>query len=929
MAPRAIAIVTAVALVALAARAHADQHLIRRLDSRDGVDVPWSSSLAQDARGFLWIGTPGGLLRYDGHDAQPWARAAIHLRVGAIRAAPDGSIYAIDARHVLWHVSGDVADAVPGASDVTDAQAIDGGALWVAAGGAIHVRDARGGWTMPYPELRGVTHLRRGASGAMWATSDRDIWRIDARGAARLGDGDGIVDLVEIDDGRGDNDAYALQNDGKVLAIGRGPPAVIFDGQSRGISLARRGRTIWVGFDRRLVALRPDRAPEVIEQSPTLPSAGPLLVDREGALWVATFQGLLQFPEPDTAILGVADGLPGGPRRLVANADGVWIGSWSGLGRIDRAGGSHDEGVLARAGVCVDRAGRLWTGDVDSAVVRDRDQFVHYPLPGADAPEGCAPAGDGGVWLTRGDGLYHALGLGAPVAVALPAVAGRVTAVYEDRGGRLWLARGDWGCFASARAAITPAAWTCRAFGGAEHVFAVIETDAGHIWAAADPIGVTQFDEAAQAWRALPGNAALPSRSILGLSPSPRGGVWIAGQGVLMRVLDRPELADGWQVAEVPSAWNGVFEDDGEGVLDEPDGTLWIAQNRGVERVAAAVRDQRPPVPDVTLVAATAAGRPVERGAELDADGDLELVFSALSFRDPRRVRYRFRVSPSGAWSSPTPDRALHLIDLAPGDYQLEIAATLDGVRWSATPLRFAFRIARPWYLRWWAIALALVAVAAALLAAHRVRLAMRLRLERLRTQIAMDLHDEMGSALGSIGLLAEMAGDREAADAERAEMVGDIADTAVDLSDALDDIVWSLRDGSGTLDCLIARVRERAERLFRGRVELRFAAPDVPAIPLSLGVRSNVQRVAFEALHNAARHAGARRVDIAFAADGSRWRMSIDDDGVGIAAGEHAGLGLTSMRRRADEIGAAYHVGASALGGARVVLVFDPAATP
>src|SRR5262249_13311283 len=138
-----------------------------------------------------------------------------------------------------------------------------------------------------------------------------------------------------------------------------------------------------------------------------------------------------------------------------------------------------------------------------------------------------------------------------------------------------------------------------------------------------------------------------------------------------------------------------------------------------------------------------------------------------------------------------------------------------------------------------------------------RVRLAMYLCLERQRSRIAMDLHDEMGSGLGSIGILAELASGSQLADRERHEIATNIAETAGELSDSLGEIVWSLRERSATFDVLVAHVRERANRLFAAAVELVFVVPPgLPATPVSLAVRSNVPRIAFEALHNASRHA-------------------------------------------------------------------------
>src|SRR5437660_862882 len=103
--------------------ADARGHLVRPIDARNGLELRAISSLAQDDRGFLWIGTHGGLQRYDGYEITPWARAAIHIEVIWIRPAHDGSLYCIDSVRRLWRVVGDSAQRVDGVTDpVEDVQ---------------------------------------------------------------------------------------------------------------------------------------------------------------------------------------------------------------------------------------------------------------------------------------------------------------------------------------------------------------------------------------------------------------------------------------------------------------------------------------------------------------------------------------------------------------------------------------------------------------------------------------------------------------------------------------------------------------------------------------------------------------------------------------------------------------------------------------
>jgi signal transduction histidine kinase len=232
-----------------------------------------------------------------------------------------------------------------------------------------------------------------------------------------------------------------------------------------------------------------------------------------------------------------------------------------------------------------------------------------------------------------------------------------------------------------------------------------------------------------------------------------------------------------------------------------------------------------------------------------------------------------------------------------------------------------------PWYRTPWALATFALTILAAAVAVYRARVAYLLGLERQRSRIAMDLHDELGSGLGSIGIISGLlAADRAAPD-ERRRLASEIARTAGELGAALGDIVWSLAQRPGTLKDLAARLAEQGRRLFAhdsARFEARLG-PDLPETPLSLMLRRAVLLIGAEALHNAARHAEARRVLLTVDRDGAAWRLAVEDDGRGMPADRAAasGLGLENMRRRAAAIGAPLAIEPRPGGGTRVQVRF------
>ncbi|HEX6739789.1 MAG TPA: histidine kinase, partial [Vicinamibacteria bacterium] len=368
-------------------------------------------------------------------------------------------------------------------------------------------------------------------------------------------------------------------------------------------------------------------------------------------------------------------------------------------------------------------------------------------------------------------------------------------------------------------------------------------------------------------------------------------------------------------------------------------GTLWLTTAGGVVQGPPGARAPDTTEPRPQLIRVAVSGRVVDPTRPLEVPhgtNEVALEVSALLYRDPAALQYRIRLGPEASWSLPARASRIQLMDVPSGSYHAEISASAGGAAWTAPRPLFQFHVPTPWHRqRWvWAAAAALVLAAGA--AIQRARSAVRLRLERQRTQIALDLHDEMGSGLGSIRVLAGLAA-RDALDAEKRRVAAArIERTSRDLGQALTAIVWSLRRGQPTLRDLCMHLAERGHELFADEsaaFEADFPA-EWPAATLPLPARRNLQLIFMEALHNAAKHARAQRVVLGASGEEGPWRLWVEDDGVGLGVpptGTSMGHGLPGMAERAQNIGATLQVGRArgSLSGTRIEITLPPARFP
>lgn len=176
------------------------------------------------------------------------------------------------------------------------------------------------------------------------------------------------------------------------------------------------------------------------------------------------------------------------------------------------------------------------------------------------------------------------------------------------------------------------------------------------------------------------------------------------------------------------------------------------------------------------------------------------------------------------------------------------------------------------------------------------------------RNRIARELHDAVSQKLFSLRLTVDAATALLVGDPERAgRELATVRRLAGEVSGELRALVEGLRPPSLAGDGLAVALRKQADLLDRvHEARVRFTGCPVPRLPAE--AQEALYRIAQESLHNALRHAGARRVDVRLATTDRLVVLEVADDGRGFdpAPRSSAGrrLGLSSMRDRARGVG-------------------------
>ncbi len=494
-----------------------------------------------------------------------------------------------------------------------------------------------------------------------------------------------------------------------------------------------------------------------------------------------------------------------------------------------------------------------------------------------------------------------------------------VSSFAEDRSGNLWIGFSGEGGLVRYR----PGNFTLFTEGDgvpAGQIRNMLVDSAGRLWLATSRSGLLRIDDpAAERPRLIAYTTAegLSSNEVLGASEDRWGRIYI-GTG---RGIDRLDLTTA-HIKHYTTA-DGLPLGEMEATLRDRRGALWFSYSTGLVRLIPEP-DPQPVPPPILITGWRIAGEPQPISAlgavaiepiELGADkNQLQIDFVAFGFGPGEGLRYQYKLEgASDEWSRLADQRTVNFANLAPGAYRFLVrAVNADGVV-SERAASFSFTILYPLWRRWWFLALGGAFLGLIAYALYHYRVARLVELERIRTRIATDLHDDIGANLSLIAMASEVAHRQSrAADQQMVETLSLISGTSRELVDAMGDIVWAVNPKRDHLVDLVKRMRRFASDVFSARnIVFRFEAPvDDRDIRLGTETRREVLLIFKEAVNNIARHSQCTQADIEFTGQGGWLVLKLKDNGKGFDTSQPVdGNGLASLGRRAERLGGTLEV--------------------
>ncbi len=911
---------------------------------QDGLPEDTVQALQQTPDGYLWVGTTGGLARFDGSHFLTYRRnsrpALTENSVFCLLTARDGS---------LW-------------------LGTEGGGLLHFVNGEFHAYGTREGLTDAF-----VRSVIEDDTGRLWVGTDNGLFRIQ-NGVVRRVDTSRFAPSLAVHSIYQDREHRIWAGGSRLLMFQGdevrqfGLPGAYSQNRVKSILETSDG-TVWVGTVGGLQRLDHGRFVAVPDIAATVRT---LRQTADGTLWIGTIgHGLYIFARNRLRRVSGNGLLPSNTVLSIYEdyTHQIWLGTQDGLVRLSRTpvqvvplpGGSdadfetiswdnrgaiwavssrvyaiHNDravpyvfGAIANIpvrNVFRDRQGTLWVGtDGSGAFHLTAHGPVHYSAPLRlvnNFVRAFLESRDGSIWIATDEGISRITGgRVSNLRVRDGLVYFSTRALMEDRNGNLWIGT-DQGlsCWSNGRFIQNPATRGLAQ----EKIWSILEDANGVIWFGTRDHGMFRYR--ADRLTQFTTTQGLASNSIYQLLEDRRGQLWMSSPNTISSIplesldadtseaelhlpvttYDMPWDADGAQMygGRQPSGCIGK------------DGGVWFPSSKG----AVYIFPEPPPqfgAPKLLLTGVTVDGREMAASAfhSLSADASrLEIAFAPLFLRSQRDTRFRYRLEPfDRTWTYAAGNRVATYTNLPPGLYSFRVVAFPLNDPAATSEASLTFLKERHFYTTWWFLSLTLAVVGLISLAAYRWRvrlLQIRFRavLEE-RARLAREMHDTVIQGCTSVSALLEAISSLERENDSLQEELLDFARTQMRTTiDEARHAVWNLRHGDEPQQDMSQATALLAEHTSREFGVAVMSRSEGSSFPVPNSIAHEILMVVREAVYNAVLHGKPAHIWIESRYGPDEVGMTVRDDGVGFDPGAVPGddqphYGITGMQERVQRL--------------------------
>ena len=911
----------------------------------------WIERLFEDEKGRIWIGTrnAGIVLLKNGKPIRPGiGKDNLECRLVSACQEPGGSVWLYTADGQVWRYNEGRFDvSVLGLGRPSNYRSIisdSSGTVWIGADWCLYSMSSKrdvGSLELPIQNSIPITrldYLLASKTNGFWCMSDNSVrrWK-DGKVSADLGSYPWKTALIT---------SACEDADGNLIVGTLGLGVFWFDssGNSTRISAA---------------------------QGLLRDSVLSLCFDKEGDLWVGTDGGgISRIKRRLFEVLDIASVFPQFPSQAVPQSvaadteGGMWIG-YNGGGLVYWKEGAethfdYNHGLVNSHvwSVLVDQKHQVWVGTFGSGlfnvqgnrcvpVVGVPDTFKNITALFQDRQGTLWIGSEGGLASWRDEKwIVWGVEKGVPT--------GAVQSIAEDKEGSIWASVAGTGliCIRGGKC------FVYRAKEGlpSEDVSCIQIDEKGVVWIGTAGSGLGCFRNGK--WSRISTKEGLLSDSVAYIVLEGTDVFWIGSNLGIMRMQKSDLLlcVDGKSAFVTGRSYG---KPDGLPTREctqssqpagcrSSDGRLWFPTIRGLASVDPALLNPNLNPPPVRIEDVLIDGRAlgtgilseVPKSVTVPSNSErIEIHYTSLNLSSPDQGRFRYQMENyEKEWFEAGNMRVAYYPHLPPGRYRFHVQACNQDKVWNEAGAELAITVLSPfWHERWFIIlvsasALGLVVLGVYSVSAIRFRRQLQVSkqreaIERERTRIARDIHDQLGASMMHVALLGELIESDKDDPKEVESHAQQVCQAARDTSRTLDEIVWAVNPANDTLDGLMTYLCKYAQEFLNlAGIGCRLDLPDqLPSRMLPPELRHNMFLAFKEAITNIVKHSGATETHIRLFMKEKEFRLEIEDNGKGPGGMNNQAAqsrnGLKNMRQRMSAIGGNFDIQPGASGGTLVLL--------
>ncbi len=952
------------------------QYVTKVWHAEDGLPQNSVNAMQQDHHGYIWIGTFGGLARFDGERFTVFDSANTpgfsSDQIVSLYESRSGALWIGTVDGGLIRLQDGVAtsyterDGLPNRW-VTSIRGDVEGQVWIntAAGGVAHFAGTK---LEAYPTHRGKAvreFFLQARDGSMWFRSGQDVVRFAEEGSiATLHSTKPTVFLVQ--EARDGSVWIAFRDQYRLVRYCQGVfsdvPLPSLGGRKLTEELLLYSFAMTEDADGELLLRTPAGLSRIVNGRLSPPEALPspanvgellkvrsLLVGREGNLWIGTIgTGLIRLRRAPLTAYGGNEGLSDSNfSSVLQDREGrIWLGGDL-LYRFDGHRFHLVPGVADVLAIAQTRDGDLWFGGY-GGLYRLRSGVLRHFNVNAPAVKKIFQDREGALWIgalseDRPGGLYR---FREGKLDQVPGISD-VRAIAEDRDGGLWLGGLAGLKYMRGSEIVT---YDRKVELSSNSVYDIHQDSSGTLWVATYGGGLNRFRDGR--FKAITTQDGLPNNLLLGLLEDGEGNLWFSSNQSVFRLSlkELNDFADGKISFLSPVSYGtseGMRSTESNGGSPggwiTRDGRIWFPTLRGVVAIDPTAGNHFPP--PVVLEEAWANKLPLAgkvRTSVPPGNNTFDFRFTALSFSAPEKLHFKYRLEPFDKdWVDARTHHTAHYTNMDPGEYSFHVLAANNFGIWSDQEASVRFVLLPHFYQTNWFRVLCAMIFLVLLWAAYQLRvrqlhhqfdMTLEARVGE-RARIARDLHDTLLQSFQ--GLVFRFQAARYQLP-DRPEEASEALDSALVSADqaiaegrgAIQELRSGSSEESNLEQMLLATGRELASSQDGGdgAPSLRVIVEGERRTKRAM-IREEVYRIARELLRNAYHHARARNIEAELRYDDDAFLLIVRDDGRGIDPkvlkdrGRAGHWGLPGTYERVEGIGARLDIWSEAGAGTEVRL--------